>query len=283
MNEPLGIIGYPIRHSISPIFQQAALDYHKIGAVYQAWGVAPEGLAAFMEELRSPNALGINVTVPYKEAVIGYLDHVDDWARSAGAVNTIVNLGGRLLGYNTDGLGFLRALKEIGNFDPAGCRALLLGAGGSAKGVALALAGAGASHLTIANRTLSRAEELAGLVRTHNLRADAIAIDPPDGALAAASYDADLIINCTTLGMLHGQGEAETPLSKERISAKALVYDLVYNPPETPLLREAALAGAASLGGLHMLVYQGAASFELWTGKEAPIDIMWKAAEAALG
>ena len=282
MSSSLGIIGYPIRHSISPTFQQAALDFHQIDASYQAWEVTPEGLSVFVDGLRTPETLGINVTVPHKETVMGHLDHIDPWAAAAGAVNTIVNEGGRLSGYNTDGSGFLRALKEVGCFDPAGSRGLILGAGGSAKGVALALAGAGASHLTIANRTLSRARDLADLVSIQHLEADAISIDPQQGPLAVAARSSDLVINCTTLGMLHGPDEGKSPLSKEHIPPSALVYDLVYNPAETPLLRQAALAGARTLGGLSMLVYQGAASFELWTGKEAPVQIMLQAAKAAL-
>ena len=282
MSTSLGIIGFPIGHSISPIFQQAALDHYGMDATYRAWEVAPEGMAEFLEGLRSPDFLGINVTVPHKEAVMQHLDSVDEWAKLAGAVNTIQNSGGKLVGYNTDGLGFLRALREAGGFDPKGRRVLLLGAGGSAKAVALALAEAGAGHLTIGNRTLARAERLANLVRARGLECRAVAADPGSHVLGAACEDAELIVNCTTLGMLHGPGEGAAPLGRERIPARAFVYDLVYNPPETPLLREAASVGASRLGGLHMLVYQGAASFEIWTGKEGPVDRMLDAARAAL-
>ncbi len=282
MSTSLGIIGFPIGHSISPVFQQAALDHHGIDATYRAWEVAPADLPVFLEGVRSPDFLGINVTVPHKEAVMSHLDSVDEWARLAGAVNTIQNASGKLVGYNTDGLGFLRALREAGSFDPEGRRVLLLGAGGSARAVACALAGAGASHLTVANRTLARAEALADLVRSHGLSCSAISADPGDETLGGACREADLIVNCTTLGMLHGPGEGQSPLTKELIPARAFVYDLVYNPPETPLLREAAMAGASGLGGLHMLVYQGAASFEIWTGKKAPVDRMLDAARTAL-
>ncbi len=278
----LGIIGFPIGHSISPVFQQAALDHHGIDATYQAWEVAPQDLPVFLDELRSETVLGINVTMPHKEAVMVHLDRVDKWAKLAGAVNTIHNSGGELVGYNTDGLGFLRALREAGEFDPKGCRTLLLGAGGSAKAVTLALAGAGVSFLTIANRTLDRAERLADLARAQGLQCEAIPIDPAVDVLRAACKEADLIVNCTTLGMFHGPGEGCTPLNKELIPAKSFVYDLVYNPPETPLLREAIQAGASRLGGLHMLVYQGAASFKIWTGKDAPVDKMLCAAKNAL-
>ena len=282
MSTSLGIIGFPIGHSISPIFQQAALDHHGMDATYQAWEVAPEDLPTFLEGLRSPEFLGINVTVPHKESVMGHLDSVDEWAKLVGAVNTIKNSSGRLVGYNTDGLGFLRALRESGGFDPRGSRVLLLGAGGSARAVACALAETGASYLTIANRTPARAEHLTDLVRGHGLECKAISADPENDALGGACRDADLIVNCTTLGMFHGSGEGSSPLPRDLIPVRAFVYDLVYNPPETPLLREAAAAGASRLGGLHMLVYQGAASFEIWTGKVAPVDKMLDAARNAL-
>ena len=282
MSGRLGIIGYPIGHSISPIFQQAALEHCFIEARYQAWEVEPRNLSGFIATLRSPETLGINVTVPHKEAVMAYLDHVDPWALSAGAVNTIVNEDGRLDGHNTDGAGFLRALVETAGFQPQGCKVLILGAGGSAKAVALALAREGVASITIANRTLGRAEDLARLVEKHNLRADAIPLNQQDMVLARAAAASDLLVNCTTLGMKHGPDEAGSPLSSGMIPTGVLAYDLVYNPPETPFLREATVAGARTLGGLPMLVYQGAESFQLWTGKEAPVEVMLKAAEAAL-
>ncbi|MDP6549676.1 MAG: shikimate dehydrogenase [Dehalococcoidia bacterium] len=280
MTTKLGIIGFPIKHSISPVFQQAALDHLHIDATYQAWEVAPGDVAAFVQRLRSPEMLGINVTVPHKEAVIPYLDESDASATAAGAVNTIVNRGGRLSGHNTDGSGFLRALRDTGGFDPRGRRVLLLGAGGAARGVSLALILEGIGHLTIANRTLSRADVLVKLAGIHGVNAQAIPLDGT--ALAAAAASADLIVNCTTIGMSHGPDETGTLLSQEQIPSTALVNDLVYNPLETPLHREAAKAGARILGGFHMLVYQGAASFEMWTGQDAPVAVMLKAATRAM-
>ena len=278
MSKRVGIIGYPIGHSISPVFQQAALDYHSLDARYEAWEVDPQSLPQFIQGLRSPETWGINVTVPHKEAVMPHLDHVDEWARWGGAVNTVVNEGDRLSGYNTDGTGFLRALEEYGHFSPEGKRVLILGAGGSAKGVALALARRGAAAITIANRTLGRAQSLAELLRDHGPKAVAISLD--DSREAAAQ--SDLLVNCTSLGMVHGPGENSSPVHAGDIPSQALVYDLVYNPAETPLLRDAAGAGAATLGGLPMLVYQGAASFELWTGKKAPVEVMLRSARGAL-
>ena len=280
MSLKLGIIGYPIGHSISPVFQQAALDHCGIDGAYQAYQVAPDSLSEFFQGLRQPDFLGINVTVPHKEAVIPYLDEVDDWATAAGAVNTVVNLDGRLSGHNTDGSGFLRALKEGAGFHPEGSRVLVLGAGGAARGVVLALVRDGIAGLTVANRTLERAQRLADLAQSDGTPSRAIPLASQELTDVAAT--ADLIVNCTTIGMSHGPDETGSPLSSAQIPSTALVNDLVYNPLATPLLREAERAGAKCLGGIHMLVYQGAASFEMWTGRDAPVDVMLEAAIKAM-
>lgn len=282
---PLGIIGYPIGHSISPQFQQAALDGLGIAAEYRAYAVPPDGVDDFMRGLRSAGVIGINVTVPHKEAVMPLLDEIDDWAAEAGAVNTIINRAGRLYGCNTDGVGFMRALREAGGFEPAGKRVLILGAGGAARGVVQALLRAGVGHLSIANRTPARAAALAQLAAERGTPAVAMGLDalsPDTVALADAVAAADLIVNCTSLGMRHGPDETASPLAGQRIPAGCLVYDLVYNPAQTPLLRQAAGDGAATLGGIAMLVYQGAASFEHWFSRPAPVEIMLNAATAAM-
>lgn len=276
----MGIIGFPIRHSISPVFQQAALDYLGLDATYEAWEVEPGSVGEFVNGLRSPDTLGINVTVPHKEAVIPFLDEVDDWATSAGAVNTIVNREGRLTGHNTDGPGFLRALREGGNFGPQGKNVLILGAGGAARGVVLALIKGGVGRLTIANRTLERAQQLSRMARDNGSDSQSISLE--EDGLAAAAASANLIVNCTTVGMSHGPDEAGSPLPPAMIPATSLVYDLVYNPLETPLLRDAARAGAGTLGGISMLVYQGALSFKMWTGQDAPVAVMLEAATKAM-
>ena len=276
----MGIIGYPIGHSISPMFQQAALDHAGIYASYLAWEVKPEEVGEFVAGLREPGVLGINVTLPHKEAVIPHLDEVDLWASTAGAVNTIVNREGRLTGHNTDGLGFLRALLEVSGFTPQGHGVLVLGAGGAARGVVLALVREGVSHLTVANRTLSRAERLVQIAKDGGV--SSLAIPLAGNALDGEAASADLIVNCTTLGMAHGPDEKGTPLDWQQIPPTALVNDLVYNPLETPLLRAAARSGAQVLGGIHMLVYQGAASFEMWTGQRAPVEVMLEAASRAM-
>ena len=278
MPQRLGIIGHPIGHSISPVFQQAALDAIGFDGTYQAWDVAPDGVGEFVDGLRAPGTLGINVTVPHKEAIIPFLDEVDDWASTAGAVNTIVNRGGRLTGHNTDGIGFLRALREGADFEPRGRDVLVLGAGGSARGVVYALARAGVAQMFIANRTLERAQRLAALSIDSGAAAESLELSQA----GEAAREVALIVNCTSMGMVHGPDETGTPLSAASIPSSVLVNDLVYNPLETPLLREAARAGASTLGGIQMLVYQGAASFEMWTRQDAPVPVMLEAATAAM-
>ena len=277
MSLRLGIIGYPIGHSISPIFQQAGLDHLGIDATYEKWEVTPVGVGEFVAGLRAPGSLGINVTVPHKQAVIPFLDEVDEWATAAGAVNTIVNRDGRLTGHNTDGPGFLRALLEETGYSPEGTRTLILGAGGAARGILLALARGGVDSIVIANRTLERAATLAQLASENGVKSESIPLYTD--ALTQAAATADLIVNCTTVGMSHGPDEHGSPLAAAQIPASAIVNDLVYNPMETPLLREAAAAEATTLGGLHMLVYQGVLSFQMWTGRDAPVAVMLEAAK----
>ncbi len=278
MPQRLGIIGHPIGHSISPEFQQAALHAIGFDGTYQPWDVAPGDVGEFINGLRAPGTLGINVTVPHKEGVIPFLDEVDDWASTAGAVNTIVNRNGRLTGHNTDGIGFLRALREGADFEPRGRDVLVLGAGGSARGVVYALARAGVAQIFIANRTRERAERLAALSIDSGVAAEVLALSDAKEATGEVA----LIVNCTSMGMVHGPDEHGTPLSAADIPPTVVVNDLVYNPLETPLLREAAKAGATTLGGIQMLVYQGAASFEMWTGQDAPVSVMLDAATAAM-
>ena len=279
MAQQVGIFGYPLAHSISPAFQQAAFDHYALRVRYHAWPTPPDTLGVEVGKLRGERFLGANVTVPHKERVRAYLDDIDPWAESVGAVNTIVRKDGKLIGYNTDGYGFIESLKEAGQFDPRGKRVLVLGAGGAARAAVFGLADEGVASLTIANRTLERAQSLTEAVRGLLPEATAIAMDD---ALEGAAATADLIVNSTSVGMSHGDAEGRTLLKARLIPSGALVYDVVYNPAETPLMLEARKAGARTLGGMPMLIYQGAAAFERWTGRGAPIEVMFRAAEEAL-
>jgi len=279
MTRHVGILGYPLGHSLSPAIQQAAFDHLGIDARYEAWDVPPERLSEKVESLRSPDVLGANVTVPHKEAVMALLDSLDPWAHSVGAVNTIINRGGTLRGYNTDSDGFIQGLRDA-SFEASGARVLLVGAGGAARGVALALAELGVASVSIANRTLQRAERLAKELRGRIPDVKALSLE--GGVLRQTALESDLIVNCTTLGMRYTPEEGVAVLTAESIPATAVAYDLVYNPLETPFLREARKAGARTVNGLTMLVHQGAASFALWMSREAPVEVMMEAASRAL-
>ena len=275
MTKQLGVIGYPLSHTLSPVFQQAALDYHAIPVTYSAWPTPADRLSETVNRLRGEDYMGFNITIPHKERLLDLVDDVNEMARSVGAVNTVVNRNGILTGHNTDTYGFVRSLREKADFDPRGKTVLLLGAGGAARAAAFALAGEGVERLTIANRTVTRAESLAEDVGETLPKIDAV-------PLANVSGDVDLIVNSTSIGMASGDGAGQTPLDAASISRNALAYDMVYTPSETPFLRCAQQAGARVLGGLWMLIYQGAAAFELWTGKTAPVDVMYQAAQQAL-
>ena len=276
-----GIIGYPLGHSISPAFQQAAFDHLGLDIRYERWETPSEQLAPRILGLRRPGVLGANVTVPHKENTLKLLDETDELAGRIGAVNTIVNRDGRLAGYNTDAPGFLRALVEEGGLQPRGKRVFILGAGGGARAVAFALLQEGVGAITLSNRTASRAEALAQALRRQGAAGSpgpAVEVVP----WGAGPGEAEAIINTTSIGMKGGATEGQSPLDPSHFRPGVLVCDLVYNPPETPLLAQARRAEARTLGGLPMLVYQGAIAFEMWTGRQPPIDIMFEAARKAL-
>ncbi|RLC94551.1 MAG: shikimate dehydrogenase [Chloroflexi bacterium] len=283
MTELVALIGYPLRHSVSPSFQQAAFDHYGLDIRYEKWEVEAAHLEETVARLRQPHVLGANVTIPYKEAVVPLLDELDGLAARIGAVNTVVNEQGRLTGYNTDASGFINALRRDAGFEPGNKRAVVLGAGGAGRAVCVALAREGVAYLAIANRTQEKAERLAG-----DMRRDAgevvVSILPWETLESSETVSScDLLVNCTPVGMRYSSLEMSTPLRAVSIPGHALVCDLVYNPIETLLLREATKAGARVLGGLSMLVYQGAASFERWVGREAPLELMLRRAREALG
>jgi len=282
----IGLIGCPTKHSISPYFQQAALDYYHFDIRYETWETSPEKLEAVVTGLREPQNLGANVTVPYKEAVLPLLDEVDDMAGSIGAVNTIVKRGDTLLGFNTDAHGFIQGLRQEGHFNPEGKRVVVLGAGGVARAVCFALLREKVNSLTITNRTPVRASTLASSLESYmteaGLKTELTTLPWQNLTSVGAFAHSHLIVNCTTMGMKHSCYEGKSPLSIEMIPKGVLIYDLVYNPYPTPLLQLAQKAGSNMLGGLAMLVYQGAASFELWMGRKAPVDVMLDKAKKAL-
>lgn len=278
-----GVIGYPIGHSVSPAIHNAAFAALGIDGCYEAWETPPEDLAWRVASLRSDDAYGANVTVPHKQSVIPLVDTLSDVAQAAGAVNTIINRGGHLAGFNTDVAGFARALIRDAEFDPTGRRCLVLGAGGAGRAVAFALLRSNARLVTLADAIDARAVELARDIAAFSpigsqVRAAAWGGEEFGAALAGA----DLVVNATPLGMAGSAVAGRSPLEGLAIRPEQLVFDLVYNPEETPLLAAARAAGARAFGGLNMLVYQAAESFKLWTRVDPPVDVMLEAARQAL-
>jgi shikimate dehydrogenase len=272
----VGLIGWPVEHSLSPAMHNAAFAAFGLDWAYVPLPVHPRRVGEAVLGLRALSFAGANVTVPHKQAVIAHLDEVSPDAQTIGAVNTVVvTEDGKLTGHNTDAAGFLRALNEAG-FDPASQRCIVLGAGGSARAVVYALATAGA-RVVVLNRTVARAQTLVRSLLPH-LPAGALLASAPLTAndLSAHLDQARLLVNCTSAGM--APHVLRSPLPGGVILPwDMLVYDLVYNPVETLLLKQARSAGARPVGGLGMLVHQGAESFRLWTGREPPIDVMRQA------
>lgn len=279
----VGLIGYPLGHSISPALHQAAFAALGIEGRYETWETPPEALADRVNALRSEDILGANVTIPYKEAVIDLLDGTTDLAAKSGAVNTIVNRDGLLSGHNTDVIGFARALREDAGFDARGARAAVLGAGGAGRAVTLALLQARASLTFVADIVPDWAEALVESL---------LPLASADTALVWGYWDSpafrqtlagcQLLVNCTPVGTRGGGTEGQSPLSTDLIPKDVLVFDLVYNPPETPLMAAARERGCRVSSGLGMLVYQAAESFRLWTGRKPPTEPMLQAGRRAL-
>jgi shikimate dehydrogenase len=266
------LIGYPLGHSVSALIHNAAFEELGLDYRYELLPVKPEDLGSIVSStLRLPEVKGTNVTIPHKVAVMEHLDWIDREASRIGAVNTIVNDDGRLMGYNTDGRGALRALNEAyGSLK--GANVVILGAGGAARAIGYQVS-ISASKLTILNRTLERAVSLSRyLSNLPECRASFSASTLNEDDLKTALRDADILVNATPVGMLPNVDE--TPVDGELLRPELFVFDSVYNPLKTRLLREAEERGAKTLSGADMLVYQGAAAFRLWTGREAPEKLM---------
>ena len=282
MSKSVVLIGHPLEHSISPAFQQAAFDQRGLDVTYEKWETPELELPAAVDRLRGPSILGANVTIPFKEKIVPLVDELSDTALQIGAVNTVVNRGGRLMGFNTDVEGFITSLQEDAHYRLRNRKVVVLGAGGVARAVLFALLNEDVTSVTVFNRSLERARQLVRCFVRSAGRIPLTALSWGDLETSAALPDCDLLVNCTPIGMRFSESEVCSPLTAEQIPKDALVYDLVYNPDQTPFLNEARKAGAETLGGLSMLVHQGAASFELWTGEKAPVDIMLAGARQAL-
>jgi len=263
------VIGHPVRHSLSPTIHNAAFASQGLDWAYLAFDVEPGAAPAAVAAVRALGLGGLSVTMPHKATVLDHLDVLSADAEALGAVNCIVPDGDQLVGHNTDGDGFVDSVATEGGLDPAGARCVVLGAGGAARAVVLALARAGASDIVVVNRSADAAERavtLAGPVGRVGEPADVAA--------------ADLVVNATSVGMRGGP--PGSPVEARWLGPDQLVADLVYHPVHTELLALAAARGARTLGGVGMLVHQAARAFELWTGAVAPITVMRAAVDRAL-
>jgi shikimate dehydrogenase len=264
------VIGDPVRHSLSPVIFNAAFHATDLDWVFVAFEVAEARVNGALDGVRALEIAGISVTMPHKGAVAALVDRLTPAAEQLGAVNTVRNVAGELEGGNTDGEGFLRALKAETGFDPSGRCCVVVGAGGAGRAVVAALARAGAARLVVVNRDVGRAEQAC-------LLAGAVGEVGPMGLVEQA----DLVVNATPVGMTGGDPTL-SPIPDECLHTGQVVADLVYRPDETALLAAARRRGITALNGLGMLVHQAALQFEWWTGRQAPLEVMSDAVRTEL-
>lgn len=275
----VGVIGDPVAHSLSPGMHNAAYAAQGLDQVYVAFHVLPERLEQAVQGIRALGLAGVNVTIPHKQNIIPFLDELATSARLIGAVNTVVNRNGILIGHNTDGAGFLESLRTEAGFTPEKCRVLILGAGGAARAIGVQLALSGAARVDIANRTVERAAKLAGFLSAElNVASAAYGLASLTPALTEPY---DLLVQTTSWGMAP-HDDVPPLLDPEALHPHALIADIVYTPQETSLLRAARERGCRTLEGLGMLVHQAALAHELWTGQKAPVAVMYTALKEQL-
>jgi len=273
-----GIIGYPVKHTFSPLMHNACFESLGMNAVYLPFEVKPVDLKSSLSCMKSAGINGLNVTIPHKEEVLNYLDEIDKEARLIKAVNTIVIKNGRLKGFNTDGRGFVGSLKEEFGISPRGKSFFIMGAGGASRAISYSVALRGAKRIVLVDEIKNKAIKLTGSL-TSDTSCDAIAIKKDKRAMSELIRNSDVFINATSCGMKPSDPKLIDP---ELLHRGLAVYDLVYNPGVTKLLRDAKKRGARVTNGIGMLLNQGAISFKLWTGKRAPIRVMKKALNKAL-
>lgn len=277
--ELVGVLGYPVAENPTGVMQEAAFAALGLQWRYLTMEVRPQDLPAAIAGVRALGFRGINLTIPHKVAVMALLDAISPDAELIGAVNTVRREGDRLIGENTDGKGFLRGLREGAGLDPKGKRVVVLGAGGAARAITVELALAGASALTIVNRSLDRGQALSDdLVARTGVHARFVPWDRPYPVEA----DVDVLVNATSIG-LFPDVDGLPPVDLSAARSDLLVCDVIPNPPETRFIRAAQARGLKTLTGLPMLVYQGAIGFKMWTGQAAPESVMTAALAQAFG
>lgn len=273
----VGLLGYPLSQSLSSIMQNAAFQKCNLNKIYIPIEVTLNNLETVVKGMSKMNFDGFNITKPYKVDIMNYLNDIDDYAKLIGAVNTVKISNGILIGYNTDGTGFLRSFEKVTGTKIKGKSVFILGSGGAARAIALTLALNNATKIYICNRTYEKALSLSNEVtRISNCTAVPMMYEE----MKMAINDSHVLINTTSVGMLPDINES--PLDKSLLNSKLIVCDIVYNPMETKLLTDAKEKECRIVPGLPMLVYQGAEAFEIWTNMEAPVDIMFKVVEDGL-
>ncbi|MCK5391135.1 MAG: shikimate dehydrogenase [Deltaproteobacteria bacterium] len=270
-----GIFGHPVKHSLSPDMHNSAFNTLGLNSVYVAFDIAPDNIEEATRAIRVMGIKGINITIPHKQTIISFLDEVSPDAKLTGAVNTVKNENGKLWGFNTDVGGFLRAIREDLDFSPEGNTLFLIGAGGAARAVLSAFCMNGGAVVYIADIIQAKAIELANQFKANfqNITIETVSLEDQN-ILEQKFGEADILVNASPAGM-DGVGSHDIPLTS--LNKNAVVYDLVYKPPNTKLLNDAKELGHKASGGLTMLLYQGAENFEIWTGERAPVEIMKKA------
>ncbi len=271
------LLAHPAAHSLSPVMHNAAFKVLGIDGKYEALDVAPENLAEVVQSLRQDDVYGANVTIPYKLEVMPMMDKLSKAAKTIGAVNTIVNQNGELIGHNTDAAGFLQGLEDARLYLRKKV-VVMLGAGGAARAIAYALLSSGVSKLWIYNRT---PEKVATFLKGFAGMGSIALLRPEE--LGFISRQCDLLVNTTSVGMEKEGESKESPLDKLYMPKKGFVCDIIYRPARTQFLQDAEEAGLETQNGLPMLVYQGTEAFRLWTGHDAPAQVMFAAALEQLG
>ena len=267
MSNTYAVIGDPIDHSLSPNIHNAAFRHLKLDHTYIAYKIPAGELSAGIEALKAIKIAGFNVTIPHKIEMMKFLDEMDTTCKVIGAVNTVLNEDGKLKGYNTDMIGFLDPIKKK-NLTIKDSQVLLLGAGGAARAIVTAMVKEKAGKITIVNRTLENANKLAEFAKKIGGNVDTVSIQEANKLIA----DYKFIINSTSIGMRN----EPSPISTENISKDSIVYDIVYQPINTDLIKKSKENGATIIYGYEMLLSQAACSFEIWHKMEAPYDVMKK-------
>ncbi len=276
----VGLIGWPVNHSLSPQMHNAAFADKGLDFCYVAFPVKPAALKPAILGLRALGMIGANVTQPHKEKVLNYLDDASSEAQTIGAVNTILVKENRLLGYNTDAMGFLISLEKEAKFQLEGKHIVVIGAGGAGRAISVGAAFSRVREITLIDVVKDKAKRLVAAIQAVRPEVKTVAVEPASEQFAKSVEAADIVVNATALGL---RSDDPLPLDPAHLSKKTFVFDAIYIPAETPLLKAAREKGCRALNGTGMLVHQGSAAFKIWTGVEPNIALMRDVVSKALG